>query len=130
MLVKTAFDDLLEKMLPGAGRSANYDPLEGDVGNIYEMIERVNTYSLLGGVKVVAMRESRIFYGHQDKSRLLEKSKNAYDDDDLKNAAKYFLSLLGNLNLSFDDVDRSNRPKTLNFDGGLDGGDEWRNNFV
>jgi DNA polymerase-3 subunit delta len=130
LLVKTAFEDLLEKMLPGAGRSANYDPVERDVENIYEVIERANTYSLLGGAKVVAMRESRIFYAQQDKSRLLEKSKNAYDDDDLKNAAKYFLNLLGNLNLSFDDVDRSNRPKTLNFDGGLDGGDEWLEEII
>ena len=52
LLVKTAFDELLEKILPGAGRSANYDPVEGAVENIYEVIERVNTYSLLGGAKV------------------------------------------------------------------------------
>jgi DNA polymerase-3 subunit delta len=62
LLVKTAFDDLLEKLLPGAGHSVNYDPVEGAVENIYEVIERLNTYSLLGGAKVVAMRESRIFY--------------------------------------------------------------------
>lgn len=130
LLVKTAFDDLLEKILPGAARSANYDPVEGTVENIYEVIERVNTYSLLAGVKVVAMQESRIFYGQQDKSRLLERSRNAYDDDDLKNAAKYFLSLLGNLNLSFDDVDKSNRSKTLNLDSRLSRDDEWLDDIV
>jgi DNA polymerase-3 subunit delta len=125
LLVETAFDDLLEIMLPGAGRTASYDPMEGDVENIYEVIERASTYSLLGGVKVVAMRESKIFYAQQDKRRLLERSKNAYDDDDLKNAAKYFLNLLGNLSLSFDDVDKSSRKKTLIFDAGLEGDDEW-----
>ena len=111
LLVKTAFDDLLEIMLPGAVRNANYDPVEGAVENIYEVVERVNTYSLLGGARVVAMRESQIFYAQQDKGRLLEKAKGAYDDDDLLKAAKYFLGLLGNLNLSFDDVDKSNRQK-------------------
>jgi DNA polymerase-3 subunit delta len=130
LLVKTAFDDVLEKMLPDAGRSANYDPVQGAVENIYEVIERVNTYSLLAGPKVVAMLESRIFYAQQDKSRLLESSKNAYDEDDLKKAAKYFLSLLGNLNLSFDDVDKSNRQKTLNLDPALSRGDEWLDNII
>jgi DNA polymerase-3 subunit delta len=130
LLVKTAFDDLLEKLLPGAGHSVNYDPVEGAVENIYEVIERLNTYSLLGGAKVVAMRESRIFYSQQDKGRLLERSKNAYDDDNLQKAAKYFLSLMGNLNLSFDDVDQSNRQKTLNIDPALSGGDEWLDEII
>jgi DNA polymerase-3 subunit delta len=130
LLVKTAFDDLLEKILPEAGRSASYDPVEGAVENIYEVIQRVNTYSLLAGAKVVAMRESKIFYAHQGKSRLLESSKNAYDDNDLKKAAKYFLSLLGNLNLAFDDVDKSNRRKTLNFDPGLSRDDEWLDDII
>jgi len=130
LLVKTTFDDLLEKMLPDAQRNASYDPTEGAVENIYEVIERVNTYSLLGGSKVVAMRESKIFYAQQDKSRLLERTKNAYDDDDLKKAAKYFLSLMGNLNLSFDDVDKLNRQKILNLDPDVSLGGEWLDDVI
>jgi DNA polymerase-3 subunit delta len=130
LLVKTAFDDLLEIMLPGAARNANYDPVEGAVENIYELVERVNTYSLLGGARVVAMRESQIFYAQQDKSRLLEKAKRAYDDDDLLKAAKYFLGLLGNLNLSFDDVDKSSRQKALNLDPELSRSDEWLDDII
>ena len=130
LLVQTAFDELLEKMLPAAGRSANYDPVDGAVENIHAAIERVNTYSLLAGAKVVAVRDSRIFYGQQDKSRLLEKCKRAYDDDDLAKAAKCFLSLLGNLSLSFDDVDRSNRHKTLNLDPASARGDEWLDEII
>jgi DNA polymerase-3 subunit delta len=130
LLVRAAFDDILEKMLPDAGRSASFDPVEGAGENIFEVIERVNTFSLLGGAKVVALRESRIFYAQQDKRRLLEKSQQAYDDDDLKRASKYFLSLLGNLNLSFDDVDKSNRQKTLNLDSGLSRGDEWLDDII
>ena len=130
LLVKTAFDDLLEIMLPGAARNANYDPVEGAVENIYEVVERVNTYSLLGGARVVAMRESQIFYAQQDKGRLLEKAKRACDDDDLLKAAKYFLGLLGNLNLSFDDVDKSNRQKALNLDPELSRSDEWLDGII
>ena len=130
LLVKTAFDELLEIMLPGAARNANYDPVVGAVENIYEVVERVNTYSLLGGPRVVAMRESQIFYAQQDKGRSLEKAKRAYDDDDLLKAAKYFLSLLGNLNLSFDDVDKSNRQKALNLDPELSRSDEWLDGII
>jgi DNA polymerase-3 subunit delta len=130
LMVKTAYDDLLEILLPAANRTANYDPVEGTVENIYDVIERVNTFSLLSGPKVVAMRESRIFYTKQDKSRLLENSKKAFDDDNIKKAAKYFLSLMGNLNLTFEDVEKSNRDKTLKFDAGLMEGDEWLDEII
>ena len=130
LLVKTAYDDLLEMLLPAAKRTANYDPLEGAVENIYDVIERVNTFSLLSGPKVVALRESRVFYTKQDKSRLLENSRKAFDDDNIKKSAKYFLSLMGNLNLSFEDVEKSNRDKSLKFDAGLMAGDEWLDEVI
>lgn len=130
LLVKTAYNDLLEMLLPAANRTANYDPVEGTIENIYDVIERVNTFSLLSGPKVVAMQESRIFYAKQDKSRLLENSKKAFDDDNLKKAAKYFLSLMGNLNLSFEDVEKSNRDKTLKLDPGSLEADEWLDEIV
>jgi DNA polymerase-3 subunit delta len=62
LLVKNAFDELLDALLPAGNRSANYDPVEGTIENIYDVIESINTFSLLPGTKVVAMRESRIFY--------------------------------------------------------------------
>jgi DNA polymerase-3 subunit delta len=84
----------------------------------------------MSGTKVVAMRESRIFYTKQDKSRLLEISKKAYDDDNIKKAAKYFLSLMGNMNLSFEDVDKSSRDKALKLDAGMTQGDEWLDDII
>jgi DNA polymerase-3 subunit delta len=130
LLVKTAFNDLLGMLLPAANRTANYDSVEGAVENIYDVIERVNTFSLLSGPKVVAMQDSRIFYTKQDKSRLLENSKKAFDEDDLKKAAKYFLSLMGNLSLSFEDVEKTNRDKTLKLDPGSMEGDEWLDEII
>jgi DNA polymerase-3 subunit delta len=130
LLVKTAYDDLLETLLPAASRTANYDPIDGTIENINDVIERVNTFSLMSGTKVVAMRESRIFYTKQDKSRLLEISKKAYDEDNLKKAAKYVLSLMGNLNLSYEDVDKSNRKKALKLDADMAQGDEWLDDII
>ena len=130
LLVKSAFDELLATLLPAGNRSANYDPVEGTTENIYDVIASVNTFSLLPGTKVVAMRESRIFYTKDNKSRLLENAKNAYDDDDIKKAAKYFLSLMSNLNLSFEDVDRSNRSKTLKSASDSLQMDEWLDDVI
>ena len=130
LLVKTAYDDLLEALLPAENRTANYEPIDGTIENINEVIERVNTFSLMAGTKVVAMRESRIFYTKQDKTRLLEVSKKAYDEDNLKKAAKYVLSLMSNMNLSFEDIDKSNRKKALKLDADMDQGDEWMDDII
>ena len=130
LLVKNAYDDLLDALLPAGSRSANYDPVEGATENVYDVIERVNTFSLLSGTKLVAMRESRIFYTRDNKSRLLENAKKAYDGDDIKRAAKYLLSLMSNLNLSFEDLDPSNRSKTLNAVSDLIQPDDWLEDVI
>ena len=113
LLVKNACDHLVDALLPGGSRSANYDPVEGTAENVYDVIASVNTFSLLPGTKLVAMRDSRIFYTRNNKSCLLENAKKAYDDDDIKKAAKYLLSLMSNLNLSFEDLDPADRSETL-----------------
>jgi DNA polymerase-3 subunit delta len=79
---------------------------------------------------VVALRESRIFYTRNNKSRLLENAKTAYDSDDIKKAAKYFLSLMSNLNLSFEDVDRSNRSKTFKSESDSIQMDDWLDDVI
>ena len=130
LLVKTAYAELLDALLPEKNRSANFYPVEGAVENIYEVIERVNTFSLIPGTKVVALLESRIFYATQDKTRLIENSKKAYDDDNKIKAAKYLLSLMGNLSLSYEDVDRSNRKKTLTFAPDQIQSDDWLDDLI
>jgi DNA polymerase-3 subunit delta len=89
LLVQGAFDELLNRLLPASQRSINYDPLDGILANVHEVIERVNTFSLLPGSKVIALRDSRIFYARQDKERLLGSTRQAYEDDNLKKAASW-----------------------------------------
>jgi len=113
LLCKEAFEKLLDILVPGSGRSLNYDPFEGSAEDIHEVIARVNTFSLLSGKKVVSIIDSRIFYSKQDEEKILKKAKEEYDKNDIKKAAKNLLSLLGLLNLSFEDVDKTNRSKTF-----------------
>ena len=113
MLVKSVFNELLDFLVPAASRSLNYEPVDGTTENIRDVIERINTFSLMPGVKVIAVRDSKIFSSRQDKAKLLESAKNNYDNNNLRKAAIDFLSLLGHLNLSLDDVADTNRSKTL-----------------
>jgi len=116
MLTQSAFDAVLKALVPASKRSINYDTLDGTTENVRAVIARVNTFSLIPGTKVVALRDSRIFYAKQDKDRLLENSRKALKEDDIKKAAGYLLSLMGYLNLSFEDFSNSNRVKSLGLD--------------
>ena len=113
LLTKGAFDTLSNALIPASERSINYEPLDGTHENIHDVIGRVNTFSLLPGTKVIALRESRIFYAGQDKDLLLDNAKKAFEDDNLKKAAGHLLSLMGVFNLSFEDMDKSRDRKSV-----------------
>ncbi len=130
MLVKSVFDELLDFLFPGASHSLNYEAVDGAAENIRDVIERLNTFSLLPGLKVIAVRDSNIFYARQDNARLLENAKTAYDNNDLRKAATTFLSLMGHLNLTFDDVGKSNRSKALGMASDRLSDDAWLDDII
>ena len=130
MLAKNAFNGLLDFLVPASERSINYEPLDGSQEIIYDVIGRVNTYSLLGGTKVVALRDSRIFYAVADKSRILENTKKAYDDDNIKKAAGHLRGLMGLLNLSYEDIAKSNRQSSLGQISSLGADDTWLDEII
>lgn len=82
------------------------------------------------GTKVVAICDSDIFYSKQDEGKLIIKAKEAHANKDHKNAAKYFLNILGLLNLSFDDLRRENRTKALKLDTDSLSDDRWLNDII
>ncbi len=125
LLTRNAFNELLDALLPASSRDVNYEPLDGTQVNIHEALERVNTYSLLPGKKVVALRDTRLFYAGQDKARLFEQARKAYDDDNIKKAAAHLRGLMGLLSLSFDDISKSNRRNSLGVVAGPEAEDGW-----
>ena len=116
--------------MPKKNRSFNYQVIDGTNGHIEEVVERINTYSLLAETKVVAVCDSKIFYSKQDEGRLLQKAKEAYDAQNIKEAANLLLSLLGILNLSFDDVSEANRIKSLKLDSEASSDHEWLDKVI
>lgn len=130
MLVKTAFDDLLNALVPASNRSMNYEPLDGANVTIHEVIGRINTFSLIPGKKVVAFLDSRVFYAGHEKGRLLANAQKALKDDDIKKAAGYLLSMMAHLNLSFDDLSISNREVSLGLDWDSATNSSWLDGII
>ncbi len=129
VLCKTAFNTLLDALIPVSDRGMNYEPVDND--SVYEAIEQVNTFSLLPGTKVVALCDSRIFYSKQSEASFLEKAKDAYHGKNIKKAAKFIASLLSVLNLSFDDVkDNASRTQNLKLDSGEFTDDRWLDEVI
>ncbi|CAB1063389.1 DNA polymerase III delta subunit (EC [Olavius sp. associated proteobacterium Delta 1] len=130
MLTQNVFDTLLDVLVPPSERSINYEPLDGTQENIHDVIGRANTYSLLPGIKVIALRDSKIFYAGQDKDRLLDNAKKAYDDDNIKKAAGHLRGLMSLLNLSFEDIGKSNRQNSLGQNIILGADDAWLDEII
>jgi len=130
LLTKSAFDALLNALIPVSERSINYEPLDGTQVNIHGVISRVNTFSLLPGTKVIALRESSIFYAKQDKDQLLDNAQKAFEDDNIKKAAGHLLSLMGIYNLSFEDMDEPSRKKILGTSNASGTDDVWLDEII
>jgi len=120
MLYKAALNELLKSLLPDSNRYLNCDTIDGSDENIYDVIERMNTYSLLSGPKVITLLDSKVFYSKNETSKLIEKAREAYDKNDLKKAARFFASLLSVLRLTYEEFKKPNVKRNLKIEGPAD----------
>ena len=115
-LCKNALNMIVDALIPKESRDIQYEPLDGINENIPKALERVNTYSLMPGTKVVALRDAHIFYSKEDKGSLLEKAAKAADNNQLKKSSGFLLTLLNRLTLSLDDMEKEDRDSRLGVD--------------
>lgn len=122
LLCKTAFEELLNALLPDSSDSSslseslNFDVIDGVNENIFDAVERANTFSFMPGRKVIAFTDSNLFYSKETNASLLEKAKEYHGKKDMKKASKVFTNIMSLLGLSFDDVDKANRSRSLGTD--------------
>jgi DNA polymerase-3 subunit delta len=119
VLVKEAFGAVLGHLLPEAAQSLNFEPYDGSVVDVAEVVERVNTYSLMPGTKVVALTDARLFLSARDRTGLVKKAAAAVEGDDFKSGARHLLSAMAAAGLDFDDFagpDRVHALKPLGVD--------------
>ncbi|MFO8083268.1 MAG: hypothetical protein R6U27_02980 [Desulfobacterales bacterium] len=115
-LYKSAQNIIVDLLLPESSRNLNFDPMDGLVENIPRAVERINTYSLIPGTKVVALRDAKFFYSKEDKGSLFQKARIEAQNNEMKKAAGYLISFLSNLDLDFADVEKENRAQRLGVD--------------
>jgi DNA polymerase-3 subunit delta len=115
---------LVDALLPGAERSLGYEPITGEEENVFDVVERLNTYSMLSGRKVVALLDSRVFQGRQDAASLLEKARAAHGRDETRKAAGLLLGALALLDLDVEQARDPDRRKELTPES-AEGEDGW-----
>lgn len=120
-LVRLALDRVLATLNIA---DINHERIEND--DVSDAMTRVNTFSLLAEPKVVGLYDSRIFFSKSSPAALLEKAKDAFDGEKEDAAAKWMATLLGTLDLTFDDVkDPQRRETALNLNAEVYGDGEW-----
>ncbi len=125
LLVKTTLDILLDMLLPGEARKINYEPVDGGETAIPGAIERVNTYSLLNGPKVVAILDSQIFYSKQDTTAVIEQAHVACKRNETRKSALLLLKVMALLGLSLEDVTPESSENLLKLTGEQRKDDRW-----
>ncbi len=124
-LYKSVFETLLDKMVPHEKRSFGYEPADGESESISEVIERLNTFSLMAGRKVVSLCESKIFYSKNDEAAILTKAKTAFDADEKVKSSKFLISLLSVSGLDFSTVLTEKGKKAIKYTENFGDDDNW-----
>jgi DNA polymerase III subunit delta len=120
LLYKKAHDALVAALLPGDSRKYNLESVAGENDHISDVLNRMNTYSLLSGTKVVSFQDARVFDTQQHKDKLLEKAKTAFDSRDIRKAAQYLLSVMAQSGLTFEDLEQDDRGLSLLLESSAD----------
>ncbi|MFO7964488.1 MAG: hypothetical protein R6U50_11240 [Desulfobacterales bacterium] len=104
-LYNAALEDVIGRLVPEAERNTHLEVLDGENDAVIQAIEQIGTYSLLANQKIVVLRDVRAFMSRQDVDQMLQKSKKALADGEIKKAAGYFRACLGMLDLDLEDLE-------------------------
>ncbi|MBU1171115.1 MAG: hypothetical protein KKD44_16265 [Proteobacteria bacterium] len=129
-LTRSAFDSLLGQMVPPSKRSFGYEPVDEDTESMADVIERLNTFSMMSGIKAVSLCESRIFHSRQDMSALLKKCKTSYDTGDKKKASRFLSSLLSFSSLTVDEARTEKGREELKYNESFSDDGSWLNDLL
>ncbi len=112
-ICQQAFQKLVDRLVPEEHRSFSLDVLDESENDIYEAIERVNTFSLDAEPRVVGLCDSRIFYSKVDDSKLIGQIKDALADEKPDRAAAVLMKLLALLDLDINSLGPEEKERIL-----------------
>lgn len=99
MLVEQALECLVDHLLKGEPRDLCCEVVEGVAENIPDALERMNTFALLAGPKIVVFKEAKLFDTRGGQQQSLDKIARAYDTGDVEKASRLFFSLCRRLEI-------------------------------
>ncbi len=104
MLCKQMFSRILDTLLPEPDRMLKHEPFDGADSSLFDVLERVNTYSLMSTAKVVSLKDARLFDASQDPKRFAAEAAAAFDQQKMKKAAGQFLRFLAASGIPLEDA--------------------------
>ncbi len=104
MLVEQSVRQLADKLLDGAPAQMCCEKVDGALENVSGVLERLNTYSLLSGPKIIILTEAKLFEGRANPQKTVERVADAWEADDIKQAARQFLVLCGRFDIDMESI--------------------------
>jgi DNA polymerase-3 subunit delta len=115
-LVSENLNKMLDLLVPQGDRDFGLFYLDGENTDMDNLIENILTPSLLGGKKVIVVKNTTIFTSREDLSKLVQKIRGNMAENPAR-AAKYFLAFLKIAGFSLEDLQNSGWQKITD--------DEW-----
>lgn len=104
MLVEQSAAKLLDGLLRGQSQDLCCEKVEGLVENLPDVLERLNTFALLSGPKIVLFKDTKLFEGRSHHQPMPEQIIDAWQGDDVHRAAKLFLNWCSRLDVDLDAI--------------------------
>jgi DNA polymerase-3 subunit delta len=115
-LTRSVTNALLDALVPPARRSFGYEPVDEDTESMADVVERLNTFSMMPGAKVISLLDSKAFHSRQDLGTLLKKCKSAWDAGDRKKSVRQLASLLGLAGVTAEEARTESGREALKYD--------------
>ncbi len=112
MLVEKCGRQVADVLLGDAERDLCYEAVDGLAENIPDLLEKLNTFSLMGGPKLVHFKDAGIFDVKGKQARLVTRIEQAWQGGQPGKAAKAFFSLSVHLGLDTTETSRSSDLRT------------------
>jgi len=109
MLVAQSSETLTAHLLAGESEDLCCEKVDGADQSLSDVLERLNTFALLGGPKIVLFKDAKLFEGRFNQRRLTDQIAEAWHNNDVPQAAKHFLHLCGRMEIDLEDVLRISR---------------------
>jgi DNA polymerase-3 subunit delta len=100
VLVEQCAGPLIDVLLKGATRQIHCEVVDGMPENIPDALERINTYALSAGPKIIWFKDAKLFDATGSQQRVIDHIQEALESDQIDRAAKGFAQMCAKLGLT------------------------------